>query len=158
MRSNVIAASRRIFTEGDEFLVDIPQDLWFKSVPPFANHVAWHIGHLAVTLNFGLKVLGLELVVPMEWGDLYGKGSMPDNDGDAQPTTTELFKTMNKAHECLIAGYVQVNDATLSAENVVERLRDRYPTNGDFAAFLLTSHAGLHFGQIAMLRKMLAEG
>ncbi|MFG0248703.1 MAG: DinB family protein [Phycisphaeraceae bacterium JB051] len=158
MRSNVIAASRRIFTEGDEFLVDIPQEQWFQSVPPFVNHVAWHIGHLAVTLNFGLKVLGQDLVVPMEWADLYGRGSTPDNDNANQPTTTELFKTMNKAHERLIAGYEQVDDEVLAAANVLERLRDRYPTNGDFAAFLLTSHAGLHFGQIAMLRKMLAEG
>lgn len=157
MRCNLVTASKRIFIEGNEFLTQIPQDKWFTSVEPFANHVVWQVGHLAVTTNFGLKVLGQKLVVSMDWAPLYGKESVPSNDPATQPTATELLEKMNMAHDALLTAYQQVDDEIIASANVVERLRERYPTNGDFAAFLLTSHAGLHFGQIAMLRKLLAN-
>ncbi|MBL4701132.1 MAG: DinB family protein [Phycisphaeraceae bacterium] len=157
MRLFIESASKQIFTEGCEFLADIPTDLMFKSPPPFANHAAWQVGHIAVTLNFGLKALGQELVVDKSWASLYGNGSVPSNDPSGQPTVEQLIQTMNLAHMKLLNAFMGAYDAVLLADNAIERLRERYPRNGDFVAYLLAAHAGLHFGQIAMLRKLLAS-
>lgn len=158
MRSNIAVASRLIMAEGFELLAHIPQTLWFNQPKPFANPIAWHVGHMAVTTNFGLKVLGQELVVNKDWAPMYGRGSEPNYDPTTQPGTVELFDTMKKTHANLLEAYQQVDESVLAGENVLERLRERFPTNGDFAVYLLASHAGLHVGQIALIGKLLANG
>jgi hypothetical protein len=156
MRTNIAVASKLIMAEGNELLSQIQRELWFTQPKPFANHIAWHVGHLAVTTNFGLKVLGQELVVSKDWDAMYGRGSVPSDDSAKQPGTSELLAKMNLAHTNLLDAYLHVDESVLAAENILERLRERFPTNGDFAAYLLTSHAGLHVGQIALLRKLLS--
>lgn len=155
MRSFIQTASNRIFTEGREFIADIPVEWMFKSTPPLANHAAWQVGHIAVTLNFGLKVLGQNLVVEKSWGALYGNGSVPSDDPADQPSAAQLIGAMNWVQKKLVDSFLHADESVLHAENVIERLRERYPTNGGFVVFLLTSHSGMHFGQIASLRKLL---
>lgn len=158
MRSNIAVASKLIIAEGNELLSHIQRELWFTQPKPFANHMAWHVGHLAVTTNFGLKVLGQTLVVSKEWDAMYGRGSVPSYDPATQPGTSELLAKMNLAHSNLLDAYLHVDESVLASQNVLERLRERFPTNGDFAAYLLTAHAGLHVGQIALLGKLLTNG
>lgn len=155
MRSMIQTASNRIFTEGREFISEIPVEQMFTATPPLANHAAWQVGHIAVTLNFGLKVLGQELVVEKSWGVMYGNGSTPSNDPTNQPSAAQLIGTMNLVQKKLVDSFLHADESVLQAENTIERLRERYPHNGDFVVFLLTAHAGMHFGQIATLRKLL---
>jgi len=157
MRLFIETASKRTFFENGEILAGIPANLMFKSPPPTSNPVAWQVGHIAVTLNFGLKVLDQALVVDKSWASLYGRGSVPSNDPVGQPTVEQLIKVMNQAHEKLLNAFMEADEALLLADNAIERLRERYPKNGDFVTFLLTAHAGFHFGQIALLRKLLVS-
>jgi hypothetical protein len=158
MRSNIVAASNRIYNECHEIVGEISQDKWFTPAPPFVNHVAWHIGHLAATMNFGLKVLGQELVLSKDWAERYGKGSVPSNDPTGQPSATELLAAMNQVRSKLIEAYLKADESVIAAENVIERLRVNHPHNGDFVTYLLTSHGGVHAGQLYMLRKLLLNG
>ena len=89
---------------------------------------------------------------------MYGRGSVPNYDPATQPGTAKLLEKMNLAQSNLLAGYLQIDESVLAGENVLERLRERFPSNGDFATYLLTAHAGLHVGQIALLCKVLANG
>ena len=158
MRTNIAVASKLIIAEGNELLSQIPRELWFTQPKPFANPIAWHVGHLAVTTNFGLKVLGQELVVNKDWNAMFGRGSEPNYEPATQPGTAELLEKMNLAQSKLLEAYLQVDESVLAGENVLERLRERFPTNSDFATYLLTAHAGLHVGQIALIRKVLVKG
>ena len=68
----------------------------------------------------------------------------------------ELVGTFRSVYGDLIANAPSVPAETLSAENPLERARDRFPTAGEFAEYLLTGHLGYHLGQLSMWRAAAA--
>ena len=46
----------------------------------------------------------------------------------------------------------------MMADTTIDRLVERFPKQGDFIVFLLTSHLAMHAGQFSTLRKLLGLG
>jgi hypothetical protein len=134
---------------------DIPEDQTTAQPVPgkTLNHAKWVIGQLAVSNDFALTLLDQKAVLPEAWGKLYGNKTIPSSDA-GQPTTAELLAGLQKTHDLLIAA-VKTTDDSFYAIPSAERLRSRFPTNGDFLIFLLTSHASIHLGQLSSWRRAM---
>ncbi len=120
------------------------------------NHAAWNLGHLAVTADVLGRTLGIgEPVCPASWPKKFGIGSMPTDDASVYPNKATLLTTLEKAFLNAIEIYENTDASILDALSSVERLRDRFGTNGNFAMMLLTSHMGMHIGQISAWRRAM---
>ncbi len=132
---------------------DIPEDKTTAQPIPgkTLNHAKWVIGQLAVTNDHILTMLGQKAILPEGWSKLYGNKTIPSSE-PGQPTTQELLSGLQKTHDLIVAALKTTDDSFFAIPSA-ERLRARFPTNGDFMIFLLTSHASLHLGQLSSWRR-----
>ena len=158
MRQNTVRASE--VTQGymQLLLKDFPQDKWFSRPAGVPSHGAWQVGHLAASGNSGLKVMGQSSLVDDSWGELFGRGSQAVDDASVYPSVTELIETYNKVNVALTEFYAHADQAVLLADTTNQRLIERFPKQGDFIVFLLTSHLAVHAGQLSTLRKLYGLG
>jgi hypothetical protein len=158
MRQNTIRASQ--ITQGYVQLLikDFPADKWFTRPAGVPNHAAWQIGHVAVSANGALAVLGVPSMVDASWAALFGRGSESKDDASIYPPVSEILATYNKVYAALTEAFSNADESVLLADTKIERLIERFPKQGDFLVFLLTSHLAMHAGQFSTLRKLLGLG
>jgi hypothetical protein len=134
---------------------DIPEDQ--ATAQPVAgktlNHAKWVIGQLAVVNDHALGMLGQKGICPENWNKLYGNKTIPSSD-PGQPTLAELLSTFEKNTDLVVAAVKSTPDSFYNAPSP-ERLKARFPTNGDFLVFLLTAHASIHLGQFSAWRRAM---
>lgn len=134
---------------------DIPEDK--STAQPIAgktlNHAKWVIGQLAVSNDYILTMLGQKAILPENWNKLYGNKTIPSSE-PGQPTLAELLEGLQKTHDLIIPAVKSTPDSFYSAPSA-ERLKTRFPTQGDFLVFLLTAHAPIHLGQFSAWRRAL---
>lgn len=118
------------------------------------NHATWVLGHLCMASNGAGVMLGLPPAVPEAWGALFGMKSTPLADGSRYPGKAELLSTLESLHE---RASIRVLKATLDelGQPSPERARARFPSVGDFVAFLMTSHESTHLGQLSAWRRAM---
>ena len=122
------------------------------------NHPAWLLGHLAATSNQLAKMLGLESTFPGAWGDTFKSGGTPSGDAADFASKEDLLAELATQHE-RVAELLATADPTLfDREHPNEGARKRFPTVGDYAVFLITSHEGSHLGQITAWRRAMGLG
>lgn len=158
MRQNTIQCSQ--FTQGYfQLLIDkTPQDLWFKRPAGVANHVAWQIGHVAVSANNGLKAIGQPSLCDEAWESLFLRGTESQEDASIYPAPDQIVAKYQQVHDALTKAFAQLDESVLLGDTKIERLASRFPKQGDFLVFLLTSHLAMHAGQFSTLRKLLGLG
>lgn len=122
------------------------------------NHPAWLLGHLAATSNQLAKLLGLESTFPAAWGDTFKSGGTPSGDPADFPSKDELLAELAAQHERLAQAIETADAAMFEREHPNEGARRRFPTVGDYAVFLITSHEGNHLGQITAWRRAMGLG
>ena len=122
------------------------------------NHPAWLVGHLAATSNQLAKMLGLESTFPAAWGDTFKSGGTPSGDPADFPSKDELLAELAAQHERVAQAIESADPATFEREHPNEGARKRFPTVGDYAVFLITSHEGNHLGQITAWRRAMGLG
>ena len=117
------------------------------------NHPAWVIGHLARTAHFATgRLTGKEPTIPANWTELFGMKSVPTSDASKYPTKVELLKSLEDGIATFTAAFRVASDEQL-ATPMPEPMNKRFPTLGDFAVFLLTSHQSTHLGQLSAWRR-----
>jgi uncharacterized damage-inducible protein DinB len=84
-------------------------------------------------------------------------GSIPSGDAADYPGKVELLEELRGQHERVSEAMAAV-DAERLQQPTPPRLRERFPTIGDFAAALMTMHEGHHLGQLAAWRRALGLG
>lgn len=158
MRLNTIQASR--FTQGYfQLLIDkTPQDLWFKRPAGVGNHAAWQIGHVAVSANNGLKAIGEPSLCDESWDKLYLRGTESQDDVSLYQKPEVIVAKFQEVYTTLTNVCEKLDESVLLADTKIERLVSRFPKQGDFLVFLLTSHLAMHAGQFSTLRKLLGLG
>ncbi len=139
-------------------LIDsIPRSLWYERPAGAATHVAWQVGHLAVS-QYGLMLFrqrgraegDLELM-PGWLRKQFGRGTQPATTAEGQPEPDELLARLAainaQAHEEL---------PKLSAQTLREPIDMPYAAYPIKLGALLFCpfHEGLHAGQIGMLRRL----
>ena len=122
------------------------------------NHPAWLVGHLAATSNQLAKMLGLGSTFPAAWGDTFKSGGTPSSDPADFPPKDELLAELAAQHERVAHAIETADPAMFEREHPSEGARKRFPTVGDYAVFLITSHEGNHLGQITAWRRAMGLG
>jgi hypothetical protein len=138
-------------------LIDsVPTELWYVQPDGLQTHVAWQVGHLAVS-QYGLLLFrqrgrspgDLELM-PGWLRKQFGRGSVPANSSAGMPTAAELLEKLNKIHTQAIEEVRNLSPETL--REPIDMPYTAYPIK--LGALLFAPiHEALHAGQIGMLRR-----
>lgn len=140
-----------------QLVESIPPSLWYVRPTGVSTHVAWQIGHLAVS-QYGLMLFrqrgraegDLELM-PGWLRKQFGRGTQPSASAEGQPEPHELLARLaainSQAHQEL----PKLSAATL-----------REPTEMPYAAYPIKLgallfcpiHESIHAGQIGLLRRL----
>lgn len=158
MKDNTIQASKFAQKYFQLLIKDFPQDKWLIRPTNVPSHALWQVGHLAFTCNAGLKALGFDSIVDDSWAELFGPGSNSTDDAADYPAIEVVIEKYNEAVTKLTEIYSNADDDVLGKATKIERLIERFPRQGDFIVFLLTSHLAIHAGQLSTLRKLLGLG
>ena len=134
-------------------LKDIPDERMTEQPTGLVNHPAWQVGHIAIALDGGAKLLGQEGLKGEADREKYGFGSQPLPDRDQYPSKEELMADLKAVQDQLAAGFESATDEQLGGPNPVERVKDILPTLGDMVTFMATGHYGMHLGQTAAWRR-----
>ncbi len=121
------------------------------------NHPAWTLGHLGATSDALAGMLGLPSTFPDAWREACRMGSIPSGEAADYPGKAELLEQLRAQHQRVAAAVAAVDDERLQ-QPTPPRLRERFPTIGDFATALMTMHEGHHLGQLAAWRRALGLG
>ncbi len=138
-------------------LENTPEALWPIIPAAGSSHIAWQVGHLAVS-QYGLMLFrqrgraegDLELM-PGWLRKRFGRGSVPSTDPSEIPTKAALLECLDKIH------YVSMSVLpSLSAEQLMEPTEMPYAVHPIKLGALLFCplHESIHAGQIGMLRRM----
>jgi len=141
-----------------ELLDATPRELWFEMPAELPTHIAWQVGHLAVS-QYGLlmfRIRGrqpedLELI-PGKFRKAYSRGSTPSTDESPQPTADELIERLDRVFDLSMEQLEQL-DQTVLLE----------PVDMPYAAFPIKLgailfcplHEHIHAGQIGMIRRAM---
>jgi hypothetical protein len=132
---------------GDERLAEQPL--------PGVNHPAWILGHLALTADGAVGVLGDPKSLPVEWAALFGSGSKPSAARSTYPTKDELLRAVEQSYDQLRQKAAGATQEQLSQPPPDPRAKERFPTVKELLAFILTGHVGVHLGQLSAWRRMI---
>ncbi|MEM1446104.1 MAG: DinB family protein [Planctomycetota bacterium] len=169
---SMIAAAGRIgFTTAQQMLTDIKPERFARlpmgevgAVP--TNHPAWVYGHLGLYGNYVLTLLGDQagtdaVAAPDEWNPLFGMGSacQDDPEGTIYPAMNAIVEQFDRCHTATLEALEKTTDpAVFETVNPNEQMRDRFPTVGAAATFMITTHLALHVGQVSAWRRMEGLG
>ena len=141
----------------------IPHEQWFD-MPMGVTHVAWNVGHLATAEYF----LGLFLVrgpkdedadlIPANYGELFGYGSVPQADPDLYPAPAEMLETLDAVHRQLLLETRAMPDEALEEPCLFpEGDFDHHPIFEQKGGALewIAYHEHVHVGTIGLLRREL---
>ena len=123
------------------------------------NHPAFNYGHLSLYPALVLEMLHLpfsDVKTPDSYGELFRIG-MPchdDPDGSRYPAMDEIVSYFNRGYDTLLERIPAVSDTALKEVTPGERVA-RFPIKGNFLVHLMTSHLGLHIGQISSWRRAM---
>ena len=136
-----------------------------KQAPGLPNHVAWTLGHLALTMNRIAERLGGPGVPESDFakgargGDRFdpdevGFGSKPVADPSQYPAMARCVAVFDAATERLATTVANASDARLDAPTKFGKT----DVSAWTAATLMAFHNGVHCGQIVDLRRALGLG
>ena len=134
---------------------DLTREQMVEQPHGVVNHPAWSLGHLVMTADGLARLLGLESEVREGWGEVFATGGIPSDDPSRYPSKHELLDALEGQHRRNAAAVERVEPAWFAVPNPNERRRKRFPTVGDVAIFLMTSHEMLHLGQVAAWRRAM---
>ncbi len=158
-RDAAIAQMRWLRQYTMQLIDSVPQQRWYEQPEGAPTHLAWQVGHLAVS-QYGLLLFRQRGRAP---GDLelmpgwlrkrFGRGStpMPPDSPDA-PSPATLLHHLQRIHQQALSESARLDAATL-----------REPVDLPYAAFpnklgallLCPIHESIHAGQIGLLRRQL---
>ena len=122
-----------------------------------ANHPAWILGHIVVSTDGVLKLLGREPTVPAEWNSLFGRGSTVSAVRSVYPSKEELLAALDTVFDRATAAASEAAAEQLAGPHHVEMLQRGLPTKGDLIAMLLTTHVAQHLGQLSAWRRAMGH-
>jgi hypothetical protein len=131
-------------------------DLMVRPVPA-ANHAAWQLAHLA---SFDVMVAdtiapGQALGKPANLATATAKDASKSDDPAHFPKKAELLATMEAAKNITVKALAGMSDADLD-EPSPESFRKFAPKVGNLL-LLGPMHAGMHLGQLQVLRRKLGK-
>lgn len=138
----------------------VPLADWYKTPPGGVSHVAWQVGHLALT-EYRLCLARLrprtpedETLLPVDtFMKLFGAGSTPGPESEGLPAA-EIRTALDRVHARVMSELTSYPDADLDREPLIPH--PLYTTRIGSLRYA-PLHEMIHCGQIAMLRRMLGQ-
>ena len=140
-----------------QLIESVPKELWYQPASGTASHIAWQVGHLAVS-QYGLMLFrqrgraagDLELM-PGWLRKQFWRGTSPSASAEGMPTPDELLTKLARIHQQSLEEVAQLSATTL-----------REPTDMPYTAYPIKLgalmfaplHESLHAGQIGLLRRL----
>ena len=131
---------------------DIPEQDFNKQVIPDSITPAWVLGHLSLEAVNTAKTLGVHLNIDLKWKEYFSQGTSARD----IPKTIEKELLMNefkRIYTQLMECLKEVPDDVLNKDNPSQILGDYFPYIHNDVSHILSSHLGVHGGQIGMWRK-----
>ena len=116
------------------------------------NHAAWVLGHLAFVFDSMIGVFDQQPVMRAEWKELFNLASKPPADRAKYPSKAALFEAYEKAYQRIVDAVKAASPESLAREFPNPQLRATLPTVGMAMVHILTSHQGIHLGQLSAWR------
>ncbi len=156
-RDQVVAQMSWMRQYSMQLIESIPGELWYLQPAGAQTHVAWQVGHLAVS-QYGLMLFrqrgrspgDLELM-PGWLRKQFGRGSTPAASAEGMPTVAELLEKLVQIHQQALDEV-----SNLPAESLREPIDMPYAAYPNKLGALLFAplHEALHAGQIGVLRRL----
>lgn len=121
---------------------------------PGLNTPLWVLGHLAICTDYAASLLGLPMVCPKEWHQMFGPGSDPAQVPTPHPSKKQLVDALEAGHAWVSEAAHHARAEPLSESHTLEPLRKALPTRADLLAHLMTTHPCLHLGQLSAWRRL----
>jgi len=140
----------------DRLVADIGPDRWFEMPAAGVGHVAWQLGHLAVSQVALVHVRCFDKPVAdcidPDLVKTFGRGSTPVAQADAYPSAADIRALFDRTQREVIEMVRTMTDADLDAQAGT----DPHPMFTTKAGAIGTAaiHEGFHAGQIAMMRRL----
>jgi hypothetical protein len=135
-----------------------PADDWFRQPPGGVTHIAWQVGHLAFA-EYRLvieRIRGMreedERILPNEFLQLFGKGSVPDADASKYPSADAIRHVFDRVHESALKEIEYLPDEDLDNPILKEHALVKSKLQ---VLWYCAHHEMLHAGQIALTRRLL---
>lgn len=119
----------------------------------------WILGHLAVSGDFGRRVLGRTPICPKEWRAIFSPGTTSGSTAaTAYPRMDDLVRMFREVYRDLPTAFVAADDSVLDGPNPFEPAREGFKTVREFTAWLITGHLAYHVGQLGDWRRSSGLG
>lgn len=141
-------------------LADLSDDDWFWTPENVTTHIAWQVGHLAMS-EYGLTLfrqrgraeIDTELMSG-KFRKLFMRGTEPQSDRTAYPTPAEILAVLDRVHQQMRIELPTFADSDL--DQPLDPPHAAYATR--YGALLFAGdHEMLHSGQIGMLRRLMGK-
>ena len=142
---------------GTNLASDIDDARFADQPSPGVNHPAWLFGHLALSTDYALGLLGGERRLRRSWTKNFGPTSVPKSDRSAYPEKGELLEAWMSGHRAVDAAVGASTGLDLDRPHEFElgTMATTLPTVGDLLAHLLTSHEAAHLGHLSNWRRQV---
>ncbi|MFO0942703.1 MAG: DinB family protein [Pirellulales bacterium] len=141
-----------------QLISSVPNDLWYKIPEGMSTHLAWQVGHLAVS-QYGLMLFrqrgraeGDVELMPGWLRKQFGRGTKPMIQNESTPKPEDLLARLNQIHQQSIVEVSQLSTVTM--REACDMPFCVYP-NKLGALMFAPIHEGIHSGQIGLIRRGL---
>jgi uncharacterized damage-inducible protein DinB len=155
MKEHVLRAAKVNSDYAQKLVADIPDDKMAEQPAPGMNHAAWVLGHLTFVADSMIRVFDQPFSMPKEWIELFNLASRPSGDRARYPSKAALLDAYEKAYARLTEAVRAAPSELLDTEFPNPKLRAQLPTIGVAMVHILTSHHGLHLGQLSAWRRAM---
>lgn len=132
-------------------LVDkTPVELYQQIPAGFRNSIAWNAHHMVVVQQRAMYAFhGLQMHIPADWGEFYGRDCVPSANDPLAPNALflELVDQTERDWKSGLWDSVQFEPRTIGPNMLVR--------NMDEMAHFVNFHEGMHIGYIMAQRKAL---
>jgi hypothetical protein len=153
MIRHVLRAAAINLEYGKKLMADIPDDKICVQPAPGMNHAAWVIGHLSFVADSMIRVWDQKPRMSQEWIELFNLASKPTAERAGYPSKAELMAAYEKSYTRLMEAVKSAPSEAFDREFPNPKLRPMLPTVGVAMVHILTSHHGLHLGQLSAWRR-----
>lgn len=150
-----IHVNQFLLSYADTLMKDLPDDRLTEQPLPGVNHPSWILGHLTLTGDFAVKLLGGETTLPRAWILQFGPKSSPTSERAAYPGKDELLERLRERFATAQQLAREPDLGAMSEPNPRAHMAAQLPSVGDLVNFLMTGHLGLHLGQLSIWRRMI---
>ena len=158
MLEHVVRAADVNVDYAKKLVADIPEEKMCVQPVAGMNHAAWVLGHITYVLDSMVSVFDEKPAMSAEWKALFNLASKPEADRAKYPSKAALLEAYQAALERIVGLIKAASPEQLAAEFPNPRLRPTLPTVGIAMVHILTSHQGVHLGQLSAWRRAQGLG